>query len=227
MQSKLSHSVIILFILFFLTQNQYSYGQQDSTETPENLQERLERRRAAKKAARRKNFLRSLPKNHNPKTATLLALIPGMGQIYNRRYWKLPIVYGGLGALGYFMVDGYVEYNCFRTAYLHRVDGNPDTNYECPRVSSSIDSLSLKLFRDNARQNAESFLLGFTLAYGLSILDAFVDAHLMHFDISDDLSLRIEPSVRYYQATQQVLPTIGLAIQPNYNSRRRPFPVRF
>jgi hypothetical protein len=223
---KPTHLRHFLFVLFLLiSQNQLTYAQQDSTiqeidtiGDAQFLRESRARKRIYKKEARRERFLSTLPKNHNPKTATLLALIPGAGQIYNRRYWKLPIVYGGLGALGYFTVANYTEYACFRKAYLHRVDDNDLTNDECS-LAPGIDSLSLKIYRDNAQESAEMFVIGLTLFYGLTIIDAFVDAHLMNFDISNDLSMRIEPKVEYNFVTQNFVPTVGLTITPKLSAK--------
>ena len=149
-----------LFVLFlFISQNQLTYAQQDSSiqeidtiGDAQFLRESRARKRIYKKEARRERFLSTLPKNHNPKTATLLALIPGGGQIYNRRYWKLPIVYGGLGVLTYLTIDSYTEYACFRKAYLHTVDENSFTNDVCA-LAPDLDSLSLKIYRDNAQES--------------------------------------------------------------------------
>lgn len=212
--------IIVIFLL--TTQYQITYAQQDSTENAELLRESLERERQDRKETRRKKFLATLPKNHNPKTASLLALIPGVGQIYNRRYWKLPIVYGGIGALGYFMVSNYIDYNCFGQAYLHKVDLDPNTNYTCPQAPDA-DAASLKIYRDNSRESAEYFLLGFAFFYGLTIIDAFVDAHLMHFDISDDLSMRIQPSLEYNFVTQSMVPGIGLSLLPRVKTKKNVF----
>jgi hypothetical protein len=202
----------MLFFLFFLSQHYNCYAQQDTIKNTSILREDLAGKRKAGKEARRKKFLATLPANHNPKTASLLALIPGMGQIYNRRFWKLPIVYGGLGTFGYFTVTNYIDYNCYRTAYLHAVDSDPNTNYICPDEPNA-SAESLKIYRDNARESAEFFVLGFTFFYGLTIIDAFVDAHLMHFDISDDLSMLLRPKVDFDFGSQTVVPALGLTFQ--------------
>lgn len=212
--------VFFLFLLSLLCQA--AYAQQDTTEDNKFLKDSLEQERQIRKEIRRKKFMATLPKNHNPKTASLLALIPGVGQIYNRRYWKLPIVYGGLGALGYFMISNYVDYGCFGKAYLHAVDLDPTTNFICPQAPTA-DPNSLKIFRDNSRESGEYFLLGFVFFYGLTIIDAFVDAHLMHFDISDDLSMRIQPSLDYNTITQSFVPGIGLSVLPRAKKKESIF----
>ncbi|WP_264792871.1 DUF5683 domain-containing protein [Aureispira anguillae] len=217
-----------LVFLLFVIKNNSAYAQKDSTvkeslggtiEDAEFLRENLARKRRAKKAARREKFLSTLPKKHNAKAATLLALVPGLGQIYNRRFWKLPIVYGGLGALGYFTVSNYIDYGCFKRAYLHAVDDNPNTTYVCPSTPTATAN-ELKIYRDNAQETAELFVLGLTVFYGLTIIDAFVDAHLMRFDIDDDLSMKIEPKVDYDFSTQRFVPSVGLAIVPRMKKNK-------
>ncbi len=197
-------------LLFILTTN--CYAQKDSTQNSLLIPQDMETKRKIRKEARRKKFLATLPANHNPKTASLLGLIPGGGQIYNRRFWKLPIVYAGFGTLGYFTVSSYIEYGCYRKAYLHLVDSDPNTNYVCPQDSLASES-TLKIYRDNARSNSEIFVLSLTLFWGLTIIDAFVDAHLMHFDISDDLSLSVRPKVDYDFSARTFVPSVGLSFQ--------------
>ncbi|MGH1339681.1 MAG: DUF5683 domain-containing protein [Aureispira sp.] len=231
--------------VLFLTLSTISYAQNTtSTSTPESPQdssflptenasqnanlvrERLAGERALKKEARRQRFLDRLPKNHNPRTATLLALIPGAGQIYNRRYWKLPIVWGGIGTLSYFMVKSKIEFECHKRTYLEQVDEFESTNYMCSISDTSLSDANLKIVRDNARSDSEMFIIGFTLFYGLTIIDAFVDAHLIRFDIDDDLSLQIKPSLQYDPLSQQVTTGVGLAIQPKAPSPIH-YPVQF
>lgn len=232
-------------ILLFLTLSTVSYAQNTTPagtpETPKDsfpiptedtyedarlVQGRLARERALKKEARRQRFLDRLPKNHNPRTATLLALIPGAGQIYNRRYWKLPIVWGGVGALGYFMVKSKLEFECHKRTYLEHIDTFPSTNYMCAVSDTSLSDANLKIVRDNARSDSELFIIGFTLFYGLTIIDAFVDAHMIRFDIDDNLSLRVKPSFHYDPLSRQVSTGVGLAITARPTTTLK-YPVQF
>jgi hypothetical protein len=222
---KADKSIIVLVTFFFILFYLPTYAQKDSLTNTDSLQAARRSERTAKKKARRQKFLATLPKNHNPKTATLLALIPGAGQIYNRRYWKLPIVYGGLGALGFLTVSNYIEYGCYRKAYLEAIDDDPATNYQCEKAVNAT-STELKILRDDTQGNAETFLLFSILFYGLTIGDAFVDAHLMHFDIDDDLSLRIQPQLNYSFAHRQVVPSLGLTVQARAKEKTR-FKVQF
>jgi len=218
-------TIWLIFVLMLMNQN-ITYAQVDTTQNPEVLRKNNAAERKARKKARRQKFLSKLPKNHNPKTATLLALIPGAGQIYNHRYWKLPIVYGGLGALGYFTVTNYVEFSCFRRAYLSKVDEDPNTNYTCSLADTSASAATLKLYRNNARSNSETFLLLTILFYGLTITDAFVDAHLMHFDIDDDLSLHVSPQLDYDFRHRSWVPSVGLTVVRR-TPTKTPYPVQF
>lgn len=140
---------------------------------------------------------------HSPKKALILSLaLPGAGQIYNRKYWKLPIVYGGLGALGYLSVYNGRRYTCYRRSYLAMVDSDPLTVNTCdPNLSQS----EMKLLRDNYQRFYEFSVVGMVGFYLLVAADAFVDAHLMDFDISDDLSLKIKPS---FEALPSLTPNL-------------------
>lgn len=223
MQKKTWQVILIIIAIFLFKTN--GYAQKDSSENSKIVQKITPEERIAKKKARRQKFLNTLPKNHNPKTATLLALLPGGGQIYNRRYWKLPIVWGGIGALGYLTISNYTEYDCFRKAYLHAVDDDPTTNYRCALDTTSSAS-NLKIYRNAAQTNSETFLLLSILFYGLTITDAFVDAHLMYFDIDDDLSLHIQPQVGYSFNNKTIVPSLSISIQAKAKSPLI-YPVNF
>jgi len=130
-------------------------------------------------------------KIHSPKKAALLSsLLPGTGQIYNKKYWKAPIIYAAFGTLGYFYVDNHKNYLHFKESYKFRTDENPNTGDEYVGVYTDDN---LKLLRDYYRRNTElTVIIGFAV-YALNIIDATVDAHLFGFNVSDDLSLRAEP----------------------------------
>lgn len=198
---------IYLSAFFLLLILSVSYAQEDSVKATQDLQKTNRSNAEIRKEIKRQKFLKSLPENHNPKTATLLSLIPGAGQIYNRRYWKLPIVYGGLAAFGYFTLSSYLDYRCYRRAYIELVDTDPNTNYACS-IASNANVNDLYVLRNTAQEQSELFLLGTILFYGLTIVDAFVDAHLMKFDVSDDLSMRIRPNVNYDFTSNKIMPLV-------------------
>jgi hypothetical protein len=125
------------------------------------------------------------------------AVIPGLGQISNRQYWKVPIIYGGFLTLGYFIRENQLQYVDFRDAYKLRVDGDTATKdkYD-PTVPGSIFKYSestLLNARENYRRNRDLSIIITAGLYAANILDAYVFAHLKQFDVSEDLSMRIIP----------------------------------
>ncbi len=144
------------------------------------------------------------------KSAMLSAALPGLGQIYNRKYWKAPIIYAGFGAVIYFLDMNSSNYRDFRRAYYYRIDGNPHTVDEYPEYSTDV----LKRAMNYYRRNLEITYIAAAALYILNILDASVDAHLMDFDISEDLSLRMEPLIERVNHIPQ--PTAGLKLTINF-----------
>ena len=129
------------------------------------------------------------------KAAFYSAILPGLGQIYNKRYWKLPIVYGALGAGVYFYIDNNNNYNRYRTAYKSRLAGFVNDEFydlDGSGIVPGTPDVSDKALRDaqNFYQGQRDLALLLTVAmYVLNIVDANVDAHLRQFNISEDLSL--------------------------------------
>jgi hypothetical protein len=135
----------------------------------------------------------SLLTRHSPAKASLLsAVLPGAGQVYNRKYWKVPVIYAAFAGLGYLAKWNHDRYDTFRSAYRFRVDGNPETTDDFTDLYSEND---LKLLRDYYRRNRDLSLIFAGLVYVLNIVDASVDAHLFHFDVSDNLSMNLTPTV--------------------------------
>lgn len=124
-----------------------------------------------------------------PRTASILsAIIPGAGQVYNRKYWKVPIIYAGLGGLGYLFVTHQSDYSFFRRNLAAIHDNNSSTENETPYNSSQLVTL-----KNDSRRLRDLSAFGMGLIYLLNIVDANVDAHLKTFDVSDDLSLELSP----------------------------------
>jgi hypothetical protein len=143
----------------------------------------------------------------NPRKAVLFGIIPGGGQIYNKKWWKLPLVYGALGGMVYLEISNIKQHRALVYNYRLLKDGNPDTNpTQVPY--NRIDEVSMKSYRDQFERYVELSSLGLGLVYLLTITDAFVDAHLHSFDVSDDLSFRIKPSFQGIGST----PSIGMGI---------------
>jgi hypothetical protein len=132
------------------------------------------------------------PPRHSPtKAAWRAAVLPGWGQVYNRKYWKLPLVYGGLGGLGYWVAFNATEHRRFREGYIAKTDGDPATVDPFPAFPAETIQRSREFYR---RQMDASILLTAAF-YGLQIVDAVVDAHLYEFDVGRDLTLTGQPWV--------------------------------
>jgi len=140
----------------------------------------------------------------NPTKATWLAVvIPGGGQIYNRKYWKLPIIYGGFAGCAYALSWNNKMFKDYSQAYVDIMDGDPNTNsYYDLIVGVTIDEKTdtrygplLKKRKDYYRRYRDISVFAFIGVYLLSIIDAYVDAELSNFDITPDLSMRVEPTV--------------------------------
>lgn len=173
----------------------------------------------------------SLLESHSPAKASLYsAIFPGLGQIYNRKYWKLPIVYAGFGALGYSVTFNMTNYSKYKSAYIDFTDKLPETQSYLDVISGSLnpadfdpvlhpdtyDSKQETWFKeqlqhnmDYYRRNRDLSYIGLVGLYLLNIVDATVDAHLFDYDISNDLSMKIEPRLMY---TGRNMNTLGLQI---------------
>ena len=153
----------------------------------------------------------------NPRKAAFLSLaIPGAGQAYNRRWWKIPIVYATLGGLIWLEVTNVRTYREYRDNYRLLADDDPTTNPTDPAYAR-VDKTTLKSARDTYRRYVDQSSLILGLAYLLTATDAFVDAHLQKFDTSDDLSLRFRPKA---QATG-IGPVFGIALQMDLHKRAK------
>lgn len=139
-------------------------------------------------------------KVHSPRRATIYsAALPGLGQIYNRKYWKVPLVYGGFATLGYFINFNHERYIKYRQAYSDILDEDPNTNshlllitnYNGDRKSQYIETLGR--YKDGWRRNRDLLVIGTAVFYALNIIDASVDAHFFNFDISEDLTMKWVP----------------------------------
>ncbi|MBL7825252.1 MAG: hypothetical protein JNJ57_01385 [Saprospiraceae bacterium] len=153
----------------------------------------------------------------NPPAAALLGIIPGGGQIYNKKWWKLPIVYGAIGGMAWWAITTDQQYTKLRDNYKWVVDGDDNTNpFEEPYTLMS--SNQLKGYRDIYRTYTEKRYMWMGITYLLSVTDAFVDAHLSRFDVSDDLSMQLKPVIQ--SGPQGFGPAFGIGISLGFNSKR-------
>jgi hypothetical protein len=126
-----------------------------------------------------------------PKKALVLSVIPGGGQAYNKRWWKIPIVYGALGGMAYLVDRNTTDYLYFKRAYRRKVRNLP---HDLSGRGGLDNATVLKRYRDQSDKNAQLSYIGFIAVYALTGIEAFVDAHLRTFDVSDDLSLELGPN---------------------------------
>ncbi|RQO30895.1 hypothetical protein DBR32_09285 [Taibaiella sp. KBW10] len=140
-----------------------------------------------------------------PKRSAMYSMLfPGLGQLNNGQYWKLPIVYGLLGAGVYFFQDNLKGYNEFRRVYADRLN-----NIYTDKYVGRFDDTRIKNERDYFKKYLDMTVLISVLGYGLQIMDANVSAHLKHFDISEDISFRVKPT---FQPTPWgISPGVGIA----------------
>jgi hypothetical protein len=140
----------------------------------------------------------SATKAHPPRAAALRsAVLPGWGQIYNKKYWKVPIVYAALGITGYIFLDNIKTYKEYRFAYAARIKAEqqpPDSTdyFKLKNLYKVISPESIQAARNRFRQYVDYSVLFFILFWGLNVIDATVDGHLKSFDVSPDLSLQIK-----------------------------------
>lgn len=150
----------------------------------------------------------TLADKRTPGQAALLsAIMPGAGQIYNGKFWKLPLIYSGVLTMGFYINFNHDRYIAFRTLLLSETDNDPRTINDTP-----LNDSQLRRRTDNWRRNRD-LLIGLTIfLYVLNIVDAHVDAHLRDFDVSENLSLQINPSVQQTLVLNQQVNTFGLSL---------------
>lgn len=148
---------------------------------------------------------------HSPKKAMWYsAALPGLGQMYNQKYWKVPVIYTGFATCAYFIFFNNDNYQKYKTAYIYEADNDSTTdNYLSMRYSKD----ALAKAKDYYRRNLELTYIITAGIYLLNIVDATVDAHLYTFNISDDLSMRITPTLNNNLAYMRANPSLKIIIK--------------
>jgi Family of unknown function (DUF5683) len=135
-----------------------------------------------------------LEKQHSPTKATIMSMcLPGLGQIYNKKYWKVPIIYAGFGVFTYLIIFNTDYYLTYKSAYIESFNGDSTGNYS--NIVKNMSKEGILSYREFYRRNLEITIIFTTIWYILNIVDAAVDANLFTYDIKKDLSLRIEPAL--------------------------------
>ena len=143
-------------------------------------------------------------------------VLPGSGQAYNGKHWKIPIVYVGVGALSYAIAFNTRQYKRYKEAYIYRFDD--DVNTIEPIATQELTGEALQNVREGFRKDLERSYMGLLGFYALVGVDAFVDAHLQGFDVSDDLSLRLKPSL---QGQSYGNPSAGMTLGLTFGNKKK------
>lgn len=181
---------IFIFILLFLSTTSNFAQVKDTTLKSKNLKITSTDLKADS-LKETKPKLQTKPVYHSPKKSALMStIIPGLGQVYNKKYWKVPIIYAGLIGLGYSINANQSKYISYREAYKYRIDGDSLTIDNYPKYSEE----NLNTLQQYYHRFRNLSVIGATLLYVMNIVDASVDAHMFTFDVGDDLSFHIQPT---------------------------------
>ena len=183
------YNIIILFSLFFSVLSYHSNAQADTVKADKNVKNKKAIYREARKAT------------------VMSAVIPGLGQAYNRKWWKVPIVYAGLGGFGYLFYTNQQNFAFYGKNLKYENDGDANTINE-----TKYNSDQLLTLKNEYRKYRDLGVIGITIIYVLNIVDANVDAHLKTFDVSDDLSLQIRPYSNFYSFNNSFGLQTGLSL---------------
>lgn len=197
------HSIFNTQFSTFKSQSDTLFTEEDSVKMAKQL-------RREQRALARANF------KPDPNKSLWLGLtFPGAGQIYNRKYWKLPIIYGGAVGVAYAIsyYGGY--YNDYMRGYRDYMDSDPNTNYHLELIPKGYPSSNAGTYVKNRvnsyRRYRDIFIVVGVAVYALSVIDAYVDAQLADFDVSTDLSMKVRPKLDVEQHTGK--PTAGCQMQ--------------
>ncbi|MEM1322262.1 MAG: DUF5683 domain-containing protein [Bacteroidota bacterium] len=179
--------------------------------------------------AKKRGFIRRFLRDDfpNPKKALLLSIIPGGGQLYNRRYIKASIAIGGIAWSTYLIIDNSRQYRRFRDAHLFRVDGDDSTIDEFVDAEGNerLSANDLRQWRDIYQKNREVSYITTIGVFVLTAVEAFVDAHLRTFDVNEDLGMRLKPKLDWLAPNGMSSIGMGLVIEigPRKIAAPKPF----
>jgi hypothetical protein len=154
-------------------------------------------------------------KKFDPRIATRRsAIIPGWGQIYNKKYWKLPLVYGALGITAGVFEYNIKNYKLLRQAYIYITDTDTTNDALIDPRFKNLSAEALRTYRNEFRQNVDYSALFFLVFWGLNVADATVDGHLKAFDVNDNLSLQLK------QGYSPMANTSGISLVLDIHSKK-------
>ncbi len=146
------------------------------------------------------------------RASIMSAVVPGLGQAYNHKYWKLPIIYAGLGGFGYMFVSNNKQYNLYHKNLAAWYDNDSST----VNTLTQYNGQQLKDQKLYYRKYRDFAIIGLAIVYLINVVDANVDAHLRTFDVSDDLSIHIDPWQNTYRTATGYKMATGLTIKLNF-----------
>ncbi len=147
-----------------------------------------------------------IQEKHSPQKASFYsAVLPGLGQIYNKKYWKVPIIYAGASVIGYYYIFNNNKYNEYKSNYLRKLANDPNNPPDEKFKYASPERI--KYYMEYWRRNRDYLAIGMVALYVANIIDATVDAYLFDYDISQDLSMKIKPALYPQQSSL----TLGLS----------------
>lgn len=168
-------------------------------------------------------------KDHKPRTATLMSMcLPGLGQVYNHKIWKVPIIYILGAALGLWVYDNATLHNKFSTQYKYMINNKLALSpefvvsdvYDREYNLTGVTPDNIKFYRDNSERQRNLNVIGIAGLYLLNMIDANVDAHLRDFKITDNLSLHWKPEYKFMPQTGNYL---GIAVQLHLQNKGTKF----
>lgn len=136
------------------------------------------------------------------------AVLPGAGQVYNKKYWKVPIIYAGLGGFGYLFAVNQEKFAYYSKHLKAEYDDDASTVN-----TSGYSGTQLQTLKNDYRKTRDLGIIGCAIIYALNIIDANVDAHLRTFDVSDDLSLKLSPYSNFNSYNNTIYGQYGIALQ--------------
>ena len=141
-------------------------------------------------------LLKSYASRYDPRKALLYAaVVPGLGQIYNKKYWKLPLVYGGFFGIGYAINFYQGNYKTYKVQLFYNLDHGIPENEADPNDPSGYTTAQLRTIVDKSRRERDFWVIMMGAMYILQMVDAHVDAHLKEFDLNPNLRVSIQPGV--------------------------------
>jgi len=174
-------------LLFLFTVIMHAYGQQGRPTAEEDS--------LIAESSKDTVLIQSYAARYNPRKALLYAaVLPGMGQIYNKKYWKLPLVYGGFIAIGYGIHFYQDIYSTYKDQLFYNLDNNYGENELNPE--SGYSTAQLRSIVDRSRRERDFMVILMGGMYLLQMIDAHVDAHLKEFDLNPNLQVSIQPTVQ-------------------------------